>query len=280
MLPTTHLTLDKTGEDPMGKSIDPGQCRKHIRALRSACLQEQERTMHMCACGSTRIDLPQSLRPVHGRLDQPLFLADRCRPAIGHRHTHGQHRRSKAAAPAHLRGVGPGSNRRDELRAGVHDVGPLEERLLNGHVPLVGYAPWIREPDGAGCRHERDVGHTGQHNLPHDAVVGVHPHDGGIEHGLRDDAAFGQCTHAAHQGVVDLAPLECLLAILAPGELLRRQPLPGLLQRALLGLDACESRFGLVLPLLPISFPLFHLHTRLGGEPIASRQQHNLTVLD
>mmetsp|Transcript_108701 Transcript_108701/g.339957 ORF Transcript_108701/g.339957 Transcript_108701/m.339957 type:complete len:235 (-) Transcript_108701:263-967(-) len=207
-----------------------------------------------------------SLRPVRGRLDLPALLAHACGAAVGHGDAHGQHGGLHAAAAApDLRGVHARGDGGDELGARVDDVGPLEERLLDAHVPVVGQAAGAGEADGARGRHEGDVGDAGQDHGPHDAVVRVHAHGGGGDHRLREEAALGHAADAPDEGMVDLAPLEGLLAVLAPGKLLglHHAALARPLQRALLGLDAREPLLRLVLPLLLVGLLLLGLEVLL-----------------
>mmetsp|Transcript_3952 Transcript_3952/g.12350 ORF Transcript_3952/g.12350 Transcript_3952/m.12350 type:complete len:217 (-) Transcript_3952:282-932(-) len=202
---------------------------------------------------------PASLCPVRGGLDLPALLPDSGGTAIGHGHTHREHRcLHTAAAAAHLGRVHAGRNGGDELGARVDDVWALKERLFDAHVPVIRQATRAGETDGARRCHERDVGDAGQYHSTHDPVVGVHAHGGGRDHRLSEQTAFGHSADTADERVVDLTPLERLLTILAPSKLLRlhHAALPGPLQWALFGLDARQALLGFILPLLPVRLPL------------------------
>eukprot|EP00443_Scrippsiella_acuminata_P087323 CAMPEP_0115554362 /NCGR_PEP_ID=MMETSP0271-20121206/97254_1 /TAXON_ID=71861 /ORGANISM="Scrippsiella trochoidea, Strain CCMP3099" /LENGTH=170 /DNA_ID=CAMNT_0002988085 /DNA_START=132 /DNA_END=641 /DNA_ORIENTATION=+ len=154
---------------------------------------------------ANKCQLTASLGPVDRGLDLTTLLADVRGAAVCHRHAHGQHGRLHATAASGLRGVLARLDGGDELGAGVDDVGPLEEDLLDAHVPVAGDAARVREPDRARGGHEGDVGDARQHDLAHDAVVGVHPQGRRGEDDLSDDPALGHLANGAGHRVVDLA---------------------------------------------------------------------------
>mmetsp|Transcript_47823 Transcript_47823/g.96482 ORF Transcript_47823/g.96482 Transcript_47823/m.96482 type:complete len:239 (+) Transcript_47823:56-772(+) len=224
-----------------------------------------------------------SLGPIRRRLDLAALLAHTCGAAVGHGHADGQHRRLHAApTPTNLRGVHARRDGRDELGTGIHDVGALEKRLLDAHVPIVCQAAGAGEADGACGSHQRDVRHTGQHNGAHDPVVGVHPHGSWRNDRLREKATLGHTSHATNEGVVDLAPFEALLTVLAPSELLglHHAALACALERAFLGLEAGKALFRLVLPRLLVCLLLLYRHILLGGNVLGRCHQGDLPIQD
>ena len=47
--------------------------------------------------------------------------------------------------------------------------------VLHTDVPIAHATTWAGEAQRRGCSHQRDVRHTGQDNLAHDAVICIHP---------------------------------------------------------------------------------------------------------
>ena len=118
----------------------------------------------------------RSLGPIHRRLDDATLLGDIGGSAVGGGHTHGRH--GDGQAPRHglhragIHSVGDGRN---QIRARMHDVRPLEEHFLHADVPITQTTTRAGEAQRRGGRHQRHVRHTRQHHLAHDSVVRVHP---------------------------------------------------------------------------------------------------------
>merc|ERR1719436_1883454 len=127
-------------------------CMRHLRHATMPHALEPPWLSCWCCCASTRHGRMHSLGPIDRGLDLSALLADMCGTAVGHWHTHWQH-----GTHAATRRVCPGLDRCDQLGPRVHDVRPLEEDLLDAHVPIARDAAWVREADGPRRRHQGDV---------------------------------------------------------------------------------------------------------------------------